>query len=143
MSNQNEFSWQDAMRSGQTLFSQMLEDAIMSLEHDDLLMPHMNDYRIDAMSGGEPVIEFDLHLSAYGLQRIVVPFTDDQAIIAASVAEIRARLADVLDNLHDLLQLLLLQPPQRSSTFSSCRNSSQWRQRQWWQRLRLLLQLLQ
>ena len=105
MSNQNEFSWQDAMRSGQTLFSQMLEDAIMSLGHDDLLMPHMNDYRIDAMSGGEPVIEFDLHLSAGGLQRIVVPFTDDQAIMAASVAEIRARLADVLDNLHDLLQL--------------------------------------
>ena len=31
MSNQNEFSWQDAMRSGQTLFSQMLEDALAQI----------------------------------------------------------------------------------------------------------------
>ena len=105
MSNQNEFSWQDAMRSGQTLFSQMLQDAIMSLGHDDLLMSNVNDYRIGAMSSGEPVIEFDLHLSAGGLQRIVVPFTNDRAKMAASVAEIGARLAHVLDNLDDLLPL--------------------------------------
>lgn len=93
------------MRSAQTLFSQMLEDAIMSFGHDHLLMPHVNDYRIATMSGDEPVIEVDLHLSVGGLQRIVVPFTDDQALMAARVAEIGARLADVLDNLDDLLQL--------------------------------------
>jgi hypothetical protein len=105
MSNQKEFSWQVAMRSAQTLFSQMLEDAIMSLGHDHLLVPHVNDYRTDAMGSDDPVFEVDLHLSAGGLQRIVMPFKDDQAMMAASVGEIRARLADVLDNLDDLLQL--------------------------------------
>lgn len=105
MSNQKEFSWQDALRGAQTLFSQMLEEAIMSLGHDHLLMPNVNDYRIDAVGSGEPVIEVDLHLAAGGLQRIVMPFTDDQAVMAASVAEIGARLADVLDDLDNLLQL--------------------------------------
>jgi len=105
MSNQNEFSWQDVVHGAQALFSQLLEDAIMSSEHDDLLMPHMNDYRIDAMTGGEPVIEVDLHLSAGGLQRIVMPFTDDRVKMAADVDEIGARLTHVLDDLDDLLQL--------------------------------------
>ncbi|MEP3156884.1 MAG: hypothetical protein ABJO64_11245 [Nitratireductor sp.] len=105
MSNQNELAWQVPLLDAQEMFSQLLENALVSLKHDDLLMPESADYRVCKMNEGELGFEVDLHLAVGAIQRIIVPIAENRAKLSSSVSEVRERLADILYDLDGAVQL--------------------------------------
>jgi hypothetical protein len=105
MSNEFEFFQPMAVANAVHTFSEMLEEALASLKHNDLLAPYPEDYRVRALAEGDLGLEVDLHLAPGGHQRIVVAFTPNQAELRDSVDEVRSRLAEVLARLDDALAL--------------------------------------